>query len=115
MSKIKKEDIDLFRRYFLSHNDVVKKKMRQIIPIALLKSLSILEDALMRSGNMDNVAINLGSEELGTELKNLQIDYYISLASRNIEGEKNHEIEELLNNDNKLFKDILNNFKDPLF
>lgn len=115
MSKIKKEDIDLFRRYFLSHNDVVKKEMRQIIPIALLKSLSILEDALMRSGNMENVAINLGSEELGTELKNLQIDYYISLASRNIEGEKNQEIEELLNNDNKLFKDILNNFKDPLF
>jgi hypothetical protein len=115
MSKIKKEDIDLFRRYFLSHNDVVKNGMRQIIPIALLKTLSILEDGLMRSGNMENVAINLGLEELVTELKNLQLDYYISLASRNIKGEKNQEIEELLNNDNKLFKDILNNFKDPLF
>ena len=115
MSKIKKEDIDLFRRYFLSHNDVVKNGMRQIIPIALLKSLSILEDGLMRSGNMENVVINLGSEQLMPELKQLQIDYYISLASRNIEGEKNQEIEVLLNNDNKLFKDILNNFKDPLF
>jgi hypothetical protein len=115
MSTLKKEDIDLFRRYFLSHNDVIKRSIRQIIPGVLLKTMSILEEGLMRSGNMENVAINLGSEQLMPELKQLQLDYYISLASIHAEGEKNPEIEQLLSNDNKLFKEILDNFKDPIF
>ena len=115
MSNITKEDIKLFRQYFLSHNDEVKRNMRNIIPGILLKYMSILEDGFMRNSTIENTANNIEASHLISEIKQLQIDYYYSLANIYVEGKTNREIEQLLTNDNKLFKNVLLNYQDQIF
>lgn len=85
----------------------MRRNMRQIIPVILLKYMSIIEDGLMRNGNIEITADQIGATHLLLELKQLQLDYYKSLSSIYLAGETNSEIEQLLINDNKLFKDVL--------
>lgn len=115
MSDINKEHIKVFRQYFLSHNEEIRRNMRHLVPGVILKYLSLLEDGLMRNDSIKNTAYQIGAANLLPELKQLQLDYYISLADIKLTGKTNQEIERLLANDNKLFKDLLLNYDDVKF
>jgi hypothetical protein len=107
VSKITKEHIKIFRQYFLSHNEEIRRNIRHLIPGIFLKYLSILEDDFMRSPDIENIANHIESSDLLPDLKQLQLDYYISLADIYYKGQTNQEIEQLLVNDNTLFREVL--------
>ena len=115
MSNITKENMQIFRQYFLSHNDEVRRNMRNMMPGMLLKYLSILEDGFMRNASIENTAVNIEAYHLIPELQQLQFDYYSSLANIYSDGKTNPEIEQLLLNDNQLFKKVLFNYQDQIF
>lgn len=102
-----KQDIEQLRHYFLSHNKEVRIQVRSLLTGILLKYLSIVEDGFLRNISIENIATNIKADHHLPELKQLQFDYYTSLAQIYLNGESNEEIKLLLLNKNILFKEIV--------
>lgn len=107
MSHISKEHLEIFRQYFLSHNEDAKRDLLALLPGTVLKYLLIIEDGFLSNNSIEQIAINIESQNLEPELKLLQIDYFKSLAQLYAQGEYNQEIELLLANGNLVFENVL--------
>ncbi len=79
MSSLDKKHIEIFREYFLSHNEDVRRNIRNILSGALLKYLSIIEIGFFRNTTVENIASEIEATHLIPDLRQLQTDYHSSL------------------------------------
>jgi len=114
VSNIRKEHLDLFRQYLLSHNEEVRGNFRTILPDPVLKYLLIIEEGFLHNWSIESIASNIDAQYLLYDLKQLKLEYYTSLAQIFSEGETNNEIELLLANDNPIFKNAVNEISDEI-
>ena len=111
---LQKEHIEVFRQYLLTHDEEIRLNLRSILPGKVLKYLSIVEDGFLRSYSIENIATNIEAIHLAPDLKELQIEYYTSLAEMYLHGQTNDAINSLLAHDNDLFNKILSSLSDVL-
>ncbi len=107
MSKITIEHLKIFRHYFLSQNEEIKQNLRLGILNEFLQEIQVIEDGLLNNQSLEKVASEIDAINLLDELKELQFDYYTTLAQTYYQGISNIEIEKLLRINNKYFKNIL--------
>lgn len=79
MSKLEKKHIEIFREYFLSRNEDIRQKIRNILPGVLLKSLFFIEDGFSQKITVERIASQIEANHLIPELKQLQFYYYLAL------------------------------------
>lgn len=79
MSNLDKKHIEIFREYFLSGNEDIRRNIKNILPGILLKYLSIIETGFSENSSVENIASQIEANHLIPELKQLQSDYYSSL------------------------------------
>lgn len=82
MNSLNKEHIEIFREYFLSQNEDVRRNIRNILPGVLLKYLSIIETGFLQKANIENIASQIEATHLISDLRQLQTDYYSSLNQK---------------------------------
>lgn len=78
MSNLDKKHIEIFREYFLSRNEDIRRN-KNILPGILLKYLSIIEVGFSENSSIEIIASQIEANHLIPELKQLQSDYYSSL------------------------------------
>ncbi len=79
MSYLDKKHIEIFREYFLSQNEDVRRNIRNILPGVLLKYLSIIETGFSQKTTVENIASQIEATHLIPDLRQLQTDYHSSL------------------------------------
>lgn len=79
MSNLDKKHIEIFREYFLSRNEDIRRNIKNILPGILLKYLSIIETGFSENASVENIASQIEANHLIPELKQLQSDYYSTL------------------------------------
>lgn len=79
MNNLDKKHIEIFREYFLSQNEDVRRNIRTILPGVLLKYLSIIETGFLQKTPVENIASQIEATHLIPDLRQLQTDYYSSL------------------------------------
>ena len=79
MNNLDKKHIEIFREYFLSQNEDVRRSIRNILPGVLLKYLSIIEAGFSQKTTVENIASQIEATHLIPDLKQLQTDYFLSL------------------------------------
>lgn len=79
MSNLDKKHIEIFREYFLSGNEGIRRNIKSILPGMLLKYLSIIETGFSENASVEDIASQIEANHLIPELKQLQSDYYSSL------------------------------------
>lgn len=82
MNSLDKEHIEIFREYFLSQNEDVRRNIRNILPGVLLKYLSIIETGFLQNAKIENIASQIEATHLIPDLRQLQTDYYASLNQK---------------------------------
>lgn len=112
---INKDDIKKLRNYLLIHSREIRNSLRNALPGILLKYSTVVEDGFLQNIQIDNIGSSIGASHLIPELNQLKIDYYFSLAELHEKGETNEKISFLIENDNKLFKEIIQFLKNENF
>lgn len=79
MNNLDKKHIEIFREYFLSQNEDIRRNIRTILPGVLLKYLSIIETGFSQKTPVENIASQIEATHLIPDLRQLQTDYYSSL------------------------------------
>ncbi|MBS0647300.1 MAG: hypothetical protein JSR97_12040, partial [Verrucomicrobia bacterium] len=78
MSNLDKKHIEIFREYFLSRNEDIRRN-KNILPGILLKYLSIIEVGFSENSSIEIIASQIEATHLIPDLKQLQTDYFLSL------------------------------------
>ncbi len=104
MEKINEQHLEFFKQYLFATSREARAKMMQLIPALFLKSISIIEDGFLKGNNIENAVQTINATHLLPQIKQLQQEYYQHLAIIYLNGQTNNTIEQLLNNDNLLFK-----------
>ena len=107
MLKITKNHIEIFRQYLLSNSEEIRINMLRLIPGMFLKYMTVIEDSFLHNRNIEQTAQSIDATHLLHEIKQLQIEYYLSLAKLHLNGETNPAIKSLLDNNNVLFKNVI--------
>ena len=79
MNNLDKRHIEIFREYFLSQNEDIRRSIRNILPGILVKYLSIIETGFSKNVSVEIIASQIEANHLIPELQQLQSDYYSSL------------------------------------
>ena len=106
------QNIEFIRAYFLSFDE---EEQENIFSFLSDEQKDLIVEAgvvFLSNGGVETISENSSLYELKSELKDLQLEYFIGLSEIMAAGKTNWTIENLLQSKNNLFKQVLDEFKD---